>query len=416
MRAVVLVLLLICTSARAHAAQVRVDVECEQVGRTKFCPAFLLGFVDANKVLLSSPRSSAEVVVYATANAVSLDDQIHLRFVGRMPGAPAVIELDAMLDTRMTDDQQRAVLEPVFLRGIALFVAARYPDAVTVALTAPKDTANGVAETSPWGFSVALSGNGNYTDKYQSANGEVDLKGVYLEREFRALALVSTSGGLNYQPPLTLDDGTTVSLDVKQWQFNFGGEAIKLLNDTWSVGFGWYTGISDPKAQYAYNGHARAALEYDVFPADDPRGNRLGVFYHLGFAYERYNIRNVLGERYARYPVSGIDAVGSVRHDGIAYGLTLQSTFELDHPGRRVILTASPNVTFQIGRHVDLSLTLSVTERHLPLPDPTAIDPSDYAQQSRLSYAEPLVLTGTFGLTVHWDPTNGARNDRITSI
>jgi hypothetical protein len=52
----------------------------------------------------------------------------------------------------------------------------------------------------------------------------------------------------------------------------------------------------------------------------------------------------------------------------------------------------------------------------LPQPDPNAIDPSDYEQLSRLSYAEPLALTGTIGLTLHWDPTNGARNDRITSI
>ena len=411
-----LLLLLVSTLAHAQPSQIRVDIECEQAGRTKFCPAFLRGFVDANKVLLSSPRSGADVIVYATANPVALDDQVHLRFVGHMPGAPEVIELDVMVDTRMTDDQQRALIEPVFVRGIALFVAARYPEAVTISLTTPKQMTAGAVETSPWGFSVTLAGNGNYTHKYQSANGELDLKGTYLDREFRALALVSVSGGLNYQPPLMLDDGSSVSLDTRIWQFNFGGEAIRLLNDTWSVGFGWYTGVSDPKAQYAYNGHARAALEYDVFPADDPRGNRLGVFYHLGWAYERYNIRNVLGEHYAHYPVSGIDAVGSVRHDGISYGLTLSSDFELDHPGRRVTMTAAPFATFQIGRHIDLNLTLTVTERHLPAPDPVAIDKTDYALLSRLSYAEPFALAGTINLLLHWDPTNGARNDRITSI
>jgi hypothetical protein len=413
---VVLLLLGSLTHAYAQPAPVHVEIECEQIGRTKACPAFLLGLLDANKVLLSSPRAGADVVVYATANPVALDDQLHLRFVGHMPGAPEVIELDVMVDTRITDDQQRAVIEPVFLRGIALFVAARYPEAVAVTLTTPKQLTSGPVETTPWGFTVTLSGNGNYTHKYQSANAELDLKAVYIERQFRALALASTSGGLNDQPPLTLGDGTMVSLDTKMWQFNTGGEAIRLLSDTWSVGFGSYVQLQDPKAQYAYTGHARGALEWDLFPADDPRGNRLGVFYHLGWQADRYNIPNELGERSAQFPVTGIDAIGSVRHDGISYGLTLSSDVELDHPTRRLVLTAAPFVTFQIGRHIDLNLAMSVTERHLPQPDLNAIDPSDYAQLSRLSYAEPFALTGTIGLTLHWDPTNGARNDRITSI
>jgi hypothetical protein len=59
---------------------------------------------------------------------------------------------------------------------------------------------------------------------------------------------------------------------------------------------------------------------------------------------------------------------------------------------------------------------MTVTERHLPAPDPSAIDQTDYALLSRLSYAEPFALAGTMNLLLHWDPTNGARNDRITSI
>jgi hypothetical protein len=153
-----------------------------------------------------------------------------------------------------------------------------------------------------------------------------------------------------------------------------------------------------------------------MFPADDPRGNRLAVFYHLGWAIERYNIRNVLGERFAQYPLHGIDAVGSVRHDRVSYGLKLESDVQLNHPGRRHLVTASPFVALQIGTHIDVNLSLSMTHRELPAPDPDAIDPSDYAQLSRLSYAEPLAMTGTLGVTIHWDPTNGVRNDRIESI
>lgn len=261
-----------------------------------------------------------------------------------------------------------------------------------------------------------MTGNGNYTDKYRSATGELDVKGVYITKGFRALTLETVNGGLNQQPPLTLDDGTVVSLDTTQWQLNYGGEAIKLLDEHWSIGAGSYMNWMDPKAQYDYFVRARAALEWDLYPADDPRGNRLGIFYHLGWAVDRYNIRNDIGERFAQYPLTGIDASGSVRRDGISYGLTLSSDIQLNHPSRRHSFTATPVVTFQIGRHIDLSLTLSVTQRKLPKPDLSLIDPSDFQTLSRLSFAEPFALTGTIGLTVHWDPTNGERNDRITSI
>ncbi|CAN5258942.1 hypothetical protein BH11MYX1_BH11MYX1_33480 [soil metagenome] len=416
MRLVILILL--CASvARAQAlSPIRVDIECEQVGRTKACPAFLLGLVDANKVLLASPRADADVVIYATANAVALDDQLHLRFVGHLAGAPPVVELDVMVDTRRTDDQQRALIEPVFLRGIALFVAARYPDAVAIALSTPSHVTATATTTSPWGASISLTGNGSYTDKYRSATTELNFKAVYITRRFRALTLETVGGGLNQQPPLTLDNGTVVSLDTTMWQLSYGGEAIRLLDEHWSLGVGSYMVFMDPKAQYAYFVRARGALEWDLFPADDPRGNRLAVFYHLGYAVDRYNIRNDIGERFAQYPLTGIDASGSVRHDGVSYGLNLSSDVQLDHPSRRHTLTAAPFVTFQIGRHVDLNLMFSITQRQLPKPDLSVIDPSDFQTLSRLSYAEPLALTGTIGLTLHWDPTNGARNDRLTSI
>ena len=83
---------------------------------------------------------------------------------------------------------------------------------------------------------------------------------------------------------------------------------------------------------------------------------------------------------------------------------------------RRRTLTVSPQVAIKIGDHVDVGLTFSLTQRELPGPDMDALDPSDYAQLSRLSYAEPLSMNGSLQLTFHWDPTNGVRNDRIESI
>ena len=97
----------------------------------------------------------------------------------------------------------------------------------------------------------------------------------------------------------------------------------------------------------------------------------LAIFYHLGWAIERYNIRNEIGERFAQYPLHGIDAVGSVRHDKISYGLQLSSDVQVNHPGRRHLVTASPFVTVQLGTHVDLNLSFSITQREFPAPTRT---------------------------------------------
>ena len=87
-----------------------------------------------------------------------------------------------------------------------------------------------------------------------------------------------------------------------------------------------------------------------------------------------------------------------------------------DHPMRRHSITVSPFVEVQLGDRVDLAFSISLTERELPGPDPAAIDPADFEQQSRLSFAEPLSISGTLNLNIHFDPTNGVRNDRIESI
>ncbi|MCX5743631.1 MAG: hypothetical protein NT062_14160 [Proteobacteria bacterium] len=415
---------LACVAAEARAqapapspsGPIRVAIECEEEGRTKACPAFLLGLVDAHEVLLPSPRAGADVVIYATANEVALVDRLHLRFVGHVRGAPSVIELDVDLDTRATDDAQRATLEPVVLRGLALFVAARHPSAVVVALGAPVAMTAGHVATTPWGVALGVSANGNYTEKYRSASSELVLTGRYVTKRFRALTLEAISGGLNRQPPLVLEDGSQVSLDSHQWAARGGAEAVYAFCDRWSVGIGSYTSFEDPKAQYRYSSRTRVAVEYDRFPADDPRGNQLAVYYHAGWAVDRYNLRNALGESFAHYPVHGIDAIGSVRTDKVSYGLTLSSDVQVDHPSRRHQFTASPFIQIQLGDHVDLNLSFSITQRELPAPDPSAIDPSDYAQLSRLSYAEPLSLNGSIGLSIHWDPSNGVRNDRLASI
>ncbi|MBA3465100.1 MAG: hypothetical protein H0T46_34525 [Deltaproteobacteria bacterium] len=222
--------------------------------------------------------------------------------------------------------------------------------------------------------------------------------------------------GLNRQPPLVLGDGTVVDLDSSRWLVRAGAKFVEILDDHWSVGAGSFTNFEDEKGQHVYFNRSRVAIEWDLLKPDDPRGNRLGVFYALGWSTEKYQLRNERGEKSATYPVHGIEAFGSVRHDRISFGLSLESEAQLAHPTRRHSITVSPFIQVQLGDRVDLELSLSLTQRELPGPDPAAIDPADFEQQSRLSFAEPLSISGTFSLNIHFDPSNGVRNDRLGSI
>ena len=418
-RAAIIVCVLLGLARTLHAAPaapLRVAIECEDSGRTKACPAFLLGFLDTHKVLLASPRASADVIVYVNANEVALVDRIHLRFVSTVPGSPRELELDVDIDTRADDDTQRQQLEPAVLRGLALAVAARHPGSVAVTFTPPEGLEVAEPDTTPYGASLTLGGSGSRTERYKSFNGYVEIEVSRLTRTMRMQAQVGASGNLNRQPALVTEDGTRVSLDTEQWGIFSGAEGAWLYSKCWSFGAALRVGRDDPKGQYRYASGALAGVEWDKYAADDPRGNRLSLLYYAGYKVEGYNIRNELGERFAQFPVHGLVASGSLRKDKVTIGLSLQANGEILHPGRRHNLSASPYVEIQLGGHVDLNLSFSITKRELPAPDENQIDPADFEQLSRLSYAEPLSMNGSLNLTIHWDRTNGARNDRFSDI
>lgn len=408
-------LLLLLLAGRAAAEPVRIHVACEVPGRTKACPAFLLGFLDHHAALRAAPRSDADVVLYASATAVALADRVHLRFVTTLAGAPPVIEVDATLDTRASDDDQRAQLEPAFLRGVALLVAARDPALVTVTLAEPAQPRPAIAG-SPWDLAVDLSGFASWTRQYQSYTGSATLSAARLTPRTRLAGNLYVHGGVDRQPALALDDGTQVSLDATEWQLGASLHAARLLDDHWSYGGVVRALRDDPDGQYSYNAIGKLALGWDRYRADDPRGNRLAVSYAAGYQADGYRLRNVLGERAADYPVHGVLASAGFRIDQVTVGLALQLASEVLHPARRHTLSASPSIEWQLGAHVDLHLTFSITRRALPAPDPAAIDPNDYAQQSRLSYAESLSMSGTFSVTFHVDRSNGVRNDRLSDL
>ena len=390
------------------AGPLRVAIECQDYSRTKACPAFLVGFVEASPLLLSSPRANAQVVLYVNAAPIANDDRLHLRFVGDVRGAPASIEVDVDLDTRGSDDAQRAQLEPAFLRGIALYVAVAHPQAVKIALEAPAGAAGPAPSTTPWGVSLDLNAFGSWSGPYKSGNGYGELGVARTLATSRLKASIGANGGLDRQPAVS-----GVSFNTTRWGANAGGSYERHLNPSYSLELATSTWRDDPKGQFRYGWAGSFAVEWDRYPSDDPRGNQLAVAYGIGYRVEGYNFRNELGERFAHFPEHRLGAAASLRKDKVSYSLQLQVSGELLHPTRRYTLSGSPGIEVQLGDHVDLALSLSVVKRELPefeIPedDPEAI--------GRAEYAQSLSMSAFANIRLHWDATNGVRNNRFTRL
>lgn len=406
---------LVAVSGRARADggppaidPLRLAIECQDYGRTKACPAFLTGFVEASPLLLTSPRARAQVVLYVNVVEIGNVDRTHLRFVGDVRGAPATIEVDVDLDTRGTDDEQRAQLEPVFLRGVALYVAAVHPGAVTITITAPDGATAPARSTSPWGIALDLSGYGSWSGPYKSGNGYAEVALRQTRARQRFLGSIGANGGIDRQPEVS-----GVSFNTTRWGLRGHASYNRHLNDCYAVEVASSIWRDDPHGQFRFGWSGSLALEWDRYPSDDPRGNQLAVAYGIGYRVEGYNFRNVIGERFAAYPEHRLGAAGSIRRDKISYNLYAQLSGELLHPDRRYTLSGSPGVEIQVGAHIDLGLSMSVTKRALPeflIPedDPEAIGRADYAQS--------LSVEGSVNIRLHWDATNGIRNNRFTRL
>lgn len=407
----VTLLLLARWTPPAHAggaAPLRITIECQSGGRTKACPAFLRGFVDETPLMLASPRATAQVVLYVSAVGIANDDRLHLRFVGDVRGAPATIEVDVDLDTRADDDTQRAQLRPAFLRGVALYVAALHPDAVAIELAVPDGDDVAPASTTPWGVALSLSGFGSWTSNYKSGNAYGNLGLSRTEVDSRFTIGVGANGGLSRSPSVG-----GVSFDENHWGLSAHAAYERHLNGCYSYEVRSSVWRDDPHGQFRYGWHAGAGIEWDRYPSDEPRGNVLAVAYNVGYRVEGYNFRNVLGERFAHYPTQSLGAAASVRKDKVSFNVSVDLTAEMFHPTRRYTLSASPGVEIQLGDHVDLSLDGSITRRELP----EFLIPEDDPQAvGRAEYAEPTSIYGSVSVRLHWDATNGARNNRFSSL
>ncbi len=398
--------------AQVAAGPLRVALACESSGRTKACPVFLRGLIAKSPLLLDSPRSNAQVVLYVATTEVAVLDRVHLRFVGDLAGAPHELELDVELDTRGSDDAQLAALEPGFVRGIALFVAAIDPGAVEIKLGTASAATAATTATSPWGTEVSAAGFGSWSGKYRTVNLSASASVSRTTPTSLVFVRIGSESGLQRQPTLAVD-GNEVSLDTTSWGVAATVLVEHHLDRCWSVAAITSVSRDDPKGQYRFGWRGSAGIEWDRYASDDARGNVLAVAYGLGWQVDGYNFPNELGERFAQYPTHRLAAAGRIRRDKISYGLGLSLDGELLHPARRHRISGSPNIEIALGTHVDLTLSLSLTKRELPEPQ---IPPDDFEAISRGAYAAPFSAYGSASISIHWDRTNGAQNNRFQEI
>ena len=399
--------------ADTNSDELGITLQCEGWGRTKACPEFLFGFIDENPYVRQAPRSDAAIMMYVTTASVGNDDQLHFRLVGKVAGAPAAIELDTKLNTRGTDDDVRKQLQPAFARGIALFVAAGNPDAVEVSFASLSQKAGPKPTLSPWGAALNINGYGNRSGPYASLSTYTNISMARTTPQTIHRINLNTNYRVNKLPPLMIGD-QVVSLNTRAWGASINGLSEHHICPVWSYAVRGSFGFNDRLAPTRRAGNLEALVEWDKYPSNDPRGNQLAVAYGLGLSYERYNVLNVLGERTAVYPNHSLGAAGNFRKDLVQYNLSANATAELLHPTRRYSLSLEPSVSWQIGSHVDLNASFSVIKRAIP--GPAEVDETDPDLLARGAYAEPLELSGSFGVSIHWDRSNGARNNRFSSL
>lgn len=408
----VLVLVLAWSDASAKPETwkpLRVNLQCQSWGRTKACPAFLRGFIDETPVLAYAPLAEAQVILYYNVTTRASADLVLLRLTSKVQGAPEAFEVVQEIDSRATDDEQRSQLRPAFLRAIAPFVAAVLPEAVRVELVAPERAAITVPRTTPWGFSLWASGWGSWTENYRSGNLGVGGGTSRVTASSTFSQSVSASYGLSRQPALEVD-GETVSLDTDTYSVEGRTTGSHNLDCHFALGALLRGAHEDPVGRYRWTARAHVGASYDLFPADDPRGNALAVAYLVGVQSDRYNAANELGERRAAFPSHALLASGSVRRDTITYGVSAAVIAQLLRPRRRHVVEISPSVSVQLGAHLDVSLWFGVTKQEVP--GPGEIDPGDFEQVTRASYAEPIRLSGSLNFNLHWDRSNPDRNNR----
>ncbi len=392
----------------ASFVPLRVALECQSWARVDAC-TFVRGHLDDVAVVAVVPQAQADVVLYLNLTSVANDDRVALRAVERGDD-PFVFEQTQVVSTRLPVDEQVEALRPVVSRVLAPALARRSPEAVVVTLSIPEDADQADVKGSPYGFTAWTGGWGSWSRDYQLLS---TWGGASVYRTAPHDKVSFWGGGnrdLERQPNLSVG-GQRVSLAYDATSWYVGSSAAHELDDHWAIGLVGRGGGDDDDGRYVWTGRLHGGLERNWFPSDDDRGNRFAVALLAGVQADEYQATNVLGEDVAVFPTSMVLVQGDVQFDRVGLDLDLGAQAQLPDVLRRYVLSAESGAELQVGSRVDLDLRVGVTQQAVP--GPAAIDRADFEQVRRASYAQPLATWGNVNLRIHFDPTNGVRNNRF---
>ncbi len=146
----------------------RVALECQSAYRVDAC-TLLRGAITEQQVLRSVPRREADVTLFVHVPAAGNDDRVYLRATTELPGAPALFEQFALIDSRQSIDEQRAALQPLLARALSPALLVMNPQAVRLSLVVPSAT-EAPSATRAYGFSVWAGAWASWTEDYQYRN------------------------------------------------------------------------------------------------------------------------------------------------------------------------------------------------------------------------------------------------------
>ena len=395
-------LLLVSAGLAAPWAPMRVALECQTSRRVDIC-TFIQGSLDNLPVVAVVPRSDAAVVLYLNATSEGNTDYVLMRAVldpGAIAGAPPSFEQPVEVDYRLPVDDQRAALDPALHRVLAPYLSLAVPGAVSVSLAAPDGDLDTTKKTSPWSFSVWAGGWGSWSEQYRSLSLWTGFSLGLETNVSKASIWVGYDRSVELQPSLVVG-ATEVELTSDTSELSGAFKLGRNLGDHWTVGGLLRGGGEDPEGQYLGTGRAHVGVEYNWFPSDDPRGNRLAVSALAGGQGDWYNTRNTLGQKRAFFPTAMLVGSGTLRVDRVALSADLSARGQLWPFFERYLFSAGIDSDLTLGDHVDLSFTVEATQQAIP--GPAELDASDYEEVTRASYAQPLEVWGHFNLRFHWE-------------
>ncbi len=394
----------------------RVHLDCQTQERVDIC-TYIQGSLDKLPVVRVVPQSDAQVILHLNATSEDVNDFIQLRAVNDdksgVASAPLSFEQQVRVDYRLPVDDQRAALDPPLDRVLAPYLSLAIPGAVTVTLAAPANASAIAGKTTPWALSVWAGGYGNWSQDYKNLSAWSGLSIVRKTNDNEQEVWANYNRSIDLQPSLVIGS-TKVALTSDSTDIEGGSSASWNLTKHWTVGENIGGGHDDPQGQYLATARARAGVEYNLFPSDDPRGNVLAAALLLGGQADWYNTTNTLGQDTALFPTDILVGSGSVRVDTVQLTAYLSARSQLYPFFQRYLFSGSVQTTLTIGDHVDLQVQIDATQQAIP--GPATIDTSNYEAVTRASYAQPLEVQGSFDLKFHWDNTNSARNNRFNEV